>query len=360
MHPGETDSISVADMPKVSVIIPNYNHARFLESRMESVLAQTYVDLEIICMDDASTDNSLEILENYRNLKNVSIVRNDRNSGSPFLQWNRGIALARGEYIWIAESDDLADPRLLATLAGCLDDNPEVGLAYCQSSYIDEDDRVTGLHLEELEKQDRELWLNDFVMNGREMLASHMAVINVVPNASAVLFRKAVYEKCGGADGRMKLCGDWMNWAKMLLVSDLAFIARPFNSFRIHNTTVRSRVHKRLRYVLEYIDVLKFIFSNVAVFKTTKKRAAYQLKARWLRLAVEGSREISMEGMRTVFRSTHRLFGVFEAFQFLFIGCLSLASFLPWFHLLFKPAIRKARRIVLREPSLSLFGYRGF
>ena len=96
--------------PKLSVIVPNYNYARFLNARIGSILNQSFQDFELILLDDCSTDNSREVLECYRNNPHVShIVFNEQNSGSPFIQWMKGIELARGEYIWIAEADDLAD-----------------------------------------------------------------------------------------------------------------------------------------------------------------------------------------------------------------------------------------------------------
>ena len=101
---------------KVSVIVPNYNYARYLPIRLESILNQTFKDFELILLDDASTDNSIQILENYRNHPNVSqLVVNKVNTGSPFQQWMKGILLARGEYIWIAEADDIADLQFLET-----------------------------------------------------------------------------------------------------------------------------------------------------------------------------------------------------------------------------------------------------
>ena len=91
-------------MPKVSVIIPNYNHAQFLEQRVESVLNQTFQDFEIIFLDDASTDNSKEVFSKYSNHPKIShVIFNETNSGSPFKQWNKGFGLSTGEYIWIAE-----------------------------------------------------------------------------------------------------------------------------------------------------------------------------------------------------------------------------------------------------------------
>ena len=98
------------EIPVVSVIIPNYNYALYLKKRIESILNQTYTDYELILLDDASTDNSVEILEKYKDNPHVShILVNEKNSGSPFQQWAKGISLARGKWIWIAEADDVAE-----------------------------------------------------------------------------------------------------------------------------------------------------------------------------------------------------------------------------------------------------------
>ena len=96
-------------MPKVTVIIPNYNHAKFLPRRIESVLNQTFQDFEVVFLDDSSTDNSLEIFNNYSTDKRIRLIQNNVNSGSPFKQWIKGLRESKGEYIWIAESDDFAD-----------------------------------------------------------------------------------------------------------------------------------------------------------------------------------------------------------------------------------------------------------
>jgi len=106
MPPGPT--------PTVSVIVPNYNHARYLRRRVDSILAQTYSDFELILLDDCSTDHSREILASYRDNPKVRVEFNAKNSGTPFKQWNKGVQMARGRYIWIAESDDYADFRFLA------------------------------------------------------------------------------------------------------------------------------------------------------------------------------------------------------------------------------------------------------
>ena len=118
-------------MPTVSVIVPNYNHAPFLKQRIDSILRQTYQDFELILLDDCSTDGSREIMESYRNNPHVShIVYGESNSGSAFRQWDKGIALAKGEWIWVAESDDYCEPFFLERLMGEVARVPDCVLAY--------------------------------------------------------------------------------------------------------------------------------------------------------------------------------------------------------------------------------------
>lgn len=98
----------------VSIILPNYNHARYLPERLDSIFKQTYQNFEVIIMDDASTDKSVSILNTYQNHPKVShFIVNDKNSGSPFKQWETGLQVAKGEYIWIAESDDTCEYTFL-------------------------------------------------------------------------------------------------------------------------------------------------------------------------------------------------------------------------------------------------------
>jgi glycosyltransferase involved in cell wall biosynthesis len=101
--------------PLVSVIIPNYNHAAYLNERIDSVLNQTFRDFEVILLDDCSTDNSREIIESYRGHEKISQIEyNEVNSGSTFIQWKKGLDLAQGDWIWIAESDDVASNEFLS------------------------------------------------------------------------------------------------------------------------------------------------------------------------------------------------------------------------------------------------------
>ena len=203
-------------MPKVSVVIPNYNHARYLRQRIDSVLQQTFQDFEVILMDDCSTDESRSIISEYANDPRVRIEFNEKNSGSTFKQWNKGVALTRGEYVWIAESDDYADERLLARLVEVLDEDDGTTFAYARSWEVADGhhDRFADLYLEHL---DRSRWTMDFRADGREECRKYMILTNTVANASAAVFRKSVFERIGGADETLRMCGDWKLWAGWLL-----------------------------------------------------------------------------------------------------------------------------------------------
>ena len=226
-------------MPKVSVIIPNYNHGRFLENRIDSILRQTYQDFEIIYLDDASTDNSSRIFEKFSNHPKIRSVINEINSGSPFKQWNKGLKLALGNYVWIAESDDLSDSNFLETLVNVLDSNPNVGLVYCQSSEINENSEFVSNFISWTDDLSREKWRKDYINSGLNECENYLSVKNTIPNASAVLVRKNIFERINYADESMRLCGDWMTWIKLLLHCDIAFIAKALNFYRTHSHTVR-------------------------------------------------------------------------------------------------------------------------
>ena len=251
-------------MPTVSVIIPNYNHARYLRQRIESVLWQTYQDFEVVLLDDCSTDNSREVLVSYRDNPKVRIDFNENNSGSVFKQWNKGVRMARGRYIWIAESDDYADPGFLAQMVPILDGQREVTLAYCRSRRVGEDDQHFGFADSDFDRLDPNHWATDFTVDGLEECRRFFVLSSPVPNASAVLFRKDVYERVGWAEERYRICGDYKIWAAMALEGKIAYVGRPLNHFRTHGENVRSRTQAGGLDIAEYFYVMLSILCRVA------------------------------------------------------------------------------------------------
>ena len=231
-------------MPAVSVIIPNYNHAAFLPQRFESVLAQSHTDFECIILDDASTDNSREVIESYAAKDSrISFYTSDINSGSPFVQWNRGIGLAKHGLVWIAESDDSAAPEFLERLLQLHLKNPAIAIAYCQSNRVNEEGVVTGNWKDHTDALDAKLFADDFVLHGMDYINSFLVFKNIIANASAVLFKKAVFRAVGGADESLLTNSDWLCWLKMLTKNDIAFTAAPLNNFRYHKNSVIAKQH---------------------------------------------------------------------------------------------------------------------
>lgn len=230
-------------MPQVSVIIPNYNHARFLEKRIGSVLGQTYQDFELILLDDASTDDSRQVFEGYRNNPRVQIHCNESNSGSPFAQWNRGFALAKGRYVWIAESDDDAEPDLLAGLVSQLDQHAEAVVAYCASRMVDPENRDLGVIPDPKRGGPHTRFSAPFNHPGRDELFLQLtSVCNEIPNASGALFPMEVIRRVGPADATYRLFGDWKFYSRILLSGgSVLFVPQPWNRFRCHPRSAREQ-----------------------------------------------------------------------------------------------------------------------
>lgn len=281
----------MASAYRVSVVVPNYNHARFLSARLDSILAQTFSDFELIYLDDASTDDSATVWARYeREARVTHIVVNAQNSGSPFAQWNRGVLLARGEFVWIAEADDVADVRFLERLVTVLDANPNVGVAYSQSNLIDDEGRIWGSAYAYNENMNdaAKRWQTNFVNAGKSEVANFLARHCTIPNASAVVFRRAVYNAVGGADVRYRLGGDHLLWTKMLLQSDVAFVAEPLNEFRRHTGTVRQTAYRDGTNLVEGYQIAAFIREQVSVPRAVWEAACDDLMDRWLEVVLLG------------------------------------------------------------------------
>jgi glycosyltransferase involved in cell wall biosynthesis len=250
-------------MPAVSVIVPNYNHARFLRRRIDTILGQTFKDFELILLDDCSTDESRTILREYGSDPRVRLEFNEVNSGSTFKQWNKGVGLAKGKYVWIAESDDYADERFLARLVEILEHDENIMLAFCRSWRVTHDDQLKGFEDSYLQHRGSHGWDADFCVEGQQECRSYFLFINSVPNASAVVFRRTVYERVGSADESMVLCGDWKLWAAMALAGRIAYTSSPLNYYRSHEASLRNKTARRSLSVLESLQVVRWILDRV-------------------------------------------------------------------------------------------------
>lgn len=231
---------------RVSVILPCYNHSRYLPERFRSILQQTRPVDEIIFLDDASTDDSLCLARRLLDKVHCPVIMepNIANSGSTFVQWNKGVNLASGDLIWLAETDDSCDPCLLQTLLDCYHRN-RAALAWSQSMLIDE----AGLKLHSCRDWHKHLFPGlfdqDFVMDGNHFVRNYLSCTNLIPNASSVLFSRAKYIEAGPANELMRYAGDWLQWIKLIQGDRVCFVSQELNYFRCHSTTTRSNPNLR-------------------------------------------------------------------------------------------------------------------
>lgn len=199
----------------VSIIVPNYNHAAYLKERINSILSQTYTDFELILLDDCSSDNSREILSTYKSNPKVShVVFNAHNSGSTFVQWEKGISISKGEYIWIAESDDVAAPTFLEECMKRLHSSEDVLLAYTYSTYIDSYGAPMSISIDEPQK-----FRAPGLYNAREFCRRRMLYKNITYNASMIVFRKSALRFVTPFYKSFRYCGDWSFWFDLLWAS---------------------------------------------------------------------------------------------------------------------------------------------
>lgn len=254
-----------------SVIIPNYNHAPFLRERIDSVLAQTNPEFELIILDDASTDNSRDIIESFRTHSRVShIVYNETNSGSPFRQWKKGIDLAQGEWIWIAESDDMASPGFLEEGASFINNNPSVNLFYSDAGFTESRIESKGKkkfsdlknHLFQTKK-----WSADYVVNGKNEISECLGFHCTINNASSALLRKEAVESALDRLEAFRFHGDWFCYLWLAARGDIAYSCKQLNMHRVFTSGLQSLLPEGGKDKTECFRILEFIHSQVPVIQ---------------------------------------------------------------------------------------------
>lgn len=199
---------------------------------MDSILAQDYAEFEVIVIDDASTDESVAVLKEYVSHPRVKkLIVNDTNSGNTFAQWHRGLAEATGEYVWIAESDDVAEPTLLSRLVEAIEQK-EATLAFCHSRWIDAEGNTIPRALDPV-------WKHDFSMAGAAFIRRYLLGYNTICNASAVVFRR---EATAAVDmyqvEQLSASGDRLFWIQLAMQGRVAYVAESLNKFRQHTDKV--------------------------------------------------------------------------------------------------------------------------
>lgn len=221
--------------PLVSVILPNYNHSAYLDERIHSILNQSYSNFELIILDDCSLDNSMEVIQKYASCPKVShIVANEKNSGSTFIQWDKGFELAKGEYIWIAESDDYASPDFLSKLMAHMGADPQIVLGFSSLYWVDENSRI-------ISESPLKTYKFSPVTSGDFFIKHNMLYGCHILNASSAVFRKSVIPHIPTDYKTYRGSGDYLFWIELAKYGKVLKIEEPLDYFRIHSQKVTTR-----------------------------------------------------------------------------------------------------------------------
>lgn len=280
------DLLAIGGVPvyKVSVVVPNYNYAHYLPDRIRSIAAQNYPAYEIIVLDDASSDDSVEVV---RRLEvelgiDITMVRNETNSGSVFRQWARGVELSHGDFIWIAEADDLAAPEFLAMVVPPFVE-PSVVMSYCQSKQMGADGRILAEdYFEYTADVSPDRWAKSYTVQGLDEIRQCLAVKNTIPNVSAAVFRRAalVDSLRETLDEMLKyrIAGDWVAYVSVLERGNIAFTPKALNMHRRHRSSVTIG-SDNVRHLLEVLRVQEYVRDRFALDEETREKARLYAQA---------------------------------------------------------------------------------
>ena len=233
----------------ISVVIPNYNYEKFLMQRLYSILIQKVKISEIIILDDMSTDNSREIIDEiYSNLKNyinIKTVYNEKNSGSAFKQWEKGFDLASSDYVWIAEADDYCDKDFLKNVTKPIDKNKNIVISYADTAFIDSDGNIILKSIKpEIDIMKTGHWDHDFVNDGKSEFENYSFLNCTIANVSSTLIKKGNYDEYFKISKEYKQAGDWIFYVNVMQNGYISYKNKPLNYYRVHGNNVSSVTKK--------------------------------------------------------------------------------------------------------------------
>lgn len=240
--------------PKVTALVPSYNHSRYIRERIESILKQTYLNIELIVIDDCSKDDSDIIITELQREHGFQYLRRDRNSGTPFAAWEDICSMATGDFIWVCESDDVADPSFLEIAVTSLLNEPDSVMFYCNSLIINEHGEKIGHtdnYFHDIWKETR--WDTNFITDGLSELLQFQLRGQTVPNMSSALFTANAFRTAFTPFiKRLRLTGDWLFVGEAMKLGKIIFNHNTLSCFREHEVTSRVRV-KSARSQAEFI-----------------------------------------------------------------------------------------------------------
>ena len=233
--------------PKVSVLLPTYNYAHYIEEAIESALAQTFTDFELLIVDDQSTDDTAAVVQKYLKDSRVSFIINPENLGLTG-NFNRCLELAHGEYIKFLLADDKFHPRLLEQFVGVIEQYPTLSLVATNTLQFGEKNRQRTLPLQGFH-------------TGTEVVRRYFekGFRNWIGVPTSVMFKKAAIEKVGMFDNRFHLLVDVEMWIRLLHIGDCYIFSEPLVYLRVHNMQASQVIQRSYKHYFESYELIKTI-----------------------------------------------------------------------------------------------------
>ncbi len=249
-------------MPQVSVIIPTYNYGHFIKEAIMSVLSQSYSDLEVIVVDDGSTDETSSIISSVKDSRISYIYQENQGLASAR---NSGIEIASGEYIGFLDADDIWMPNKLELQLSRFKKRSDVGLIYTGYEVID--DSGTYIVTRKAHKSEGDL-------------ISQLILGNIVSgSATTSLVRRKCFDKAGLFDKTLLSCEDWDMWLRIAQFADFDCIDQPLAKIRLHGSNITcdpGQMEKGLFAVIEKFYSDESLSSELKLLKSRAMAGAHR------------------------------------------------------------------------------------
>lgn len=236
---------------KISVLIPAYNHGRFIEHSIQSVLNQTFTDFELIIIDDGSSDNTWDILQRYTDPRIRSFRQNNQGAHATI---NRAVELSRGEYLSILNSDDLYHPRRLDTCLRCMEKTPHLGAVISRVGGIDDQGQPVTRKTSSQVKAWLDWYQGALPLFENDSFFPTVLAKNILITTSNYFLRRTVLDKVGPFRP-LRYAHDWDMLIQLAGITQIHLIAEDLLSYRIHsgNTVQENNSEARVKFEVNWL-----------------------------------------------------------------------------------------------------------